>query len=160
MRQEEQRAVFTTRIRLIAVVLAFALPVQPVVALPFLSQRHTSVALAMLPACADLPPMSLPCSALMPITLVPIGVVPSSAFDEQRGTIAGQLVELGYAAEVAQQMASELTPNDLAVLLGNPKMMQKAGEMDELTKNVIWALVIAGIVVAIVIAADGSISIN
>jgi hypothetical protein len=151
--------VFTTRIRLIAVVLAFALPVQPLVALPFLSQRHTSVALAM-PACDKSPPMSLPFSAFIPVMLVPIGVVPSSALDEQRGTIAGQLVELGYAADVAQQMASELTPNDLAVLLDNPRMMQKAGEMDELTKNVIWALVIAGIVVAIVIAADGSISIN
>jgi hypothetical protein len=87
-------------------------------------------------------------AALVPLTALAIG--------EQRQIIAQQLESLGRAANTARNMADELTAEDLAVLLANPKMMQKAGEIDV----IVWAIIVVGVVVALVIAAEGTVIVN
>ncbi len=141
----------TIRTRTLAAALAFSLPAQTLLV------QRPSAALAPAPACNSITlpiaPMVVSHTALSPAVLVPLTALSP---DEQRHIIAGQLIELGRDNAAAQQMAGELTPDDLAVLLANPKMMQKAGAIDV----VIWALIIAGVVVAIVVAAEGTIVVN
>jgi hypothetical protein len=76
----------------------------------------------------------------------------------ERAEVARQLVSLGYDPAEADRAAGELTDEDIAVLLGNPKMMQTAGESPNLTA----AFIIGGVIVAgvIILAANGSGSIS
>ena len=77
-----------------------------------------------------------------------------------RVTIERQLLALGYAPDAASDAAAHLTADDLAVLLDNPLMMQRAGELDNLTRSyIIGGLIVAG-VVALAIAGSGSVTIN
>jgi hypothetical protein len=103
-------------------------------------------------------PISLPYSllpvAVVPVTLAPVnGLSPAlskAVIETQRGAIAEILIELGEDEERARQMATELTADDLAVLLANPKMMQKAGNVE----MIIIAVLIVGGIVALALAAD------
>lgn len=76
--------------------------------------------------------------------------------DQQR--IASQLIEMGYATQSAENMASQLTQDDLQVLLANPGMMQRAGASDPiLIAVIVGVLIVAGLVV---LAHNGSGSAN
>lgn len=132
--------------RLIAALLVLMFPAQPLLAITTL---HAARAEA-----------NGWTGSFVPVAFVPLAALSPAMLEQSRSAIAAQLVKIGYAAEQAQRMSGELTPDDLAVLLANPKMMQKAGEMDAVTKNIIIALIVAGVVVGIVIAANGSININ
>lgn len=87
-----------------------------------------------------------------PVMLVPVTALPAASLETQRSAIAQIMIELGEDEDRAQQMASELTADDLAVLLANPKMMQKAGDI----VLIICAVIVVGVIVALVIAADSS----
>jgi hypothetical protein len=89
---------------------------------------------------------------LLPVALVPVGELSTAAIETQRSAIAEIMIELGENEDRARQMATELTGEDLAVLLANPKMMQKAGNLT----LIVMALVVVGVVVALVLAADTS----
>jgi hypothetical protein len=85
----------------------------------------------------------------------PVDAAPATEADDAgRAQIAADLVDLGYAPELAADMAAQLTPDDLAVLTANPKMMQQAGTMS----NTTIALIVGGLIVAgiIILAANGS----
>ena len=146
---------------IIAAALALLLPVKPVFAWAMMPAQGPSYVVAVnapfVLATHAAPP-------LLPVALIAIPVIEpdaaAPAIQQQRAIVASLLLETGCDQAEAQRQARQLTAEDLAVLAANPRMIQKAGEMDELTKNLIWALVIAGVVVAIVIAADGSISVN
>lgn len=86
------------------------------------------------------------------VMIVPAHVLPATAIAAQRESIAHILIALGEADDAAHQMANELTAEDLAVLLANPKMMQRAGDLGV----IIAAVVIVGVVVALLILADSS----
>ena len=84
--------------------------------------------------------------------------VPSAVIETGQATIAGQLVELGRAPDVARAAASRLTAEDLEVFLANPEMMQAAGG------NIVWgvmlgALVVGG-VIALAAAGNGTLMLN
>jgi hypothetical protein len=96
-------------------------------------------------------------ATLVPVMLVPAAALSTAAIETQRGAIAEIMVELGEDHERARQMATELSADDLAVLLANPKMMQKAGD----SETIIVAALIVGGIVALALAADsGSIMIS
>ena len=79
----------------------------------------------------------------------------------QRAIIAVQLVALGDTPSCGKDAAGRLTAEDLAVLLANPLMMQRAGALNELQLSyVLGAVVIGGIVALIVFADSGFIIIN
>jgi hypothetical protein len=131
--------------------MALLLPAQPLLAAhrapqPTVNAADAIVVSSVVPVTASLA-TDLP-AALVPLTALAIG--------EQRQIIAQQLESLGRAANTARNMADELTAEDLAVLLANPKMMQKAGEIDV----IVWAIIVVGVVVALVIAAEGTVIVN
>jgi hypothetical protein len=131
--------------------MALLLPAQPLLAAhpapqPSVRAADAIVVSSVVPVTASLA-TDLP-AALVPLTALAIG--------EQRQIIAQQLESLGRAADTARNMADELTAEDLAVLLANPKMMQKAGEIDV----IVWAIIVVGVVVALVIAAEGTVIVN
>jgi hypothetical protein len=71
-----------------------------------------------------------------------------------RMLIALRLVELGFTDEEAQQAAAELTADDIAVLLENERMMQRAGDLSNVgAAYLIGTLIVVGI---IILAANGS----
>jgi hypothetical protein len=145
---------------MIAAAMALALPAKPVLACAMVSVPTPGRVIA-----AEAPAAAVTHAAplFMPVAMVPVAARESGAVAlavQQREAVASLLRKAGSTPAEAQRQAGQLTADDLAVLAANPKMVQPAGEMDELTKNLIWALVIAGVVVAIVIAADGYISIN
>ncbi|MHC4947470.1 MAG: hypothetical protein ACYTG1_04320 [Planctomycetota bacterium] len=86
----------------------------------------------------------------------PAPVAPDA--DAARATVAAGLVELGHTPEQAAAAAAQLTEADLAVLVGNPRMMQTAGG-NEMLVILIGAALIAGLI-AIAASSDGSVSIN
>jgi hypothetical protein len=80
------------------------------------------------------------------------------ALSADRAEVARQLVSLGYEPAEADVAATELTDEDIAVLLGHPKMMQSAGETPNLTAAfIVGAVIVAGV---IILAANGSGSIS
>ena len=87
-----------------------------------------------------------------PVALVPVTALSAAAIETQRGAIAQIMIELGEGEDRARQAAMELTADDLAVLLANPKMMQKAGDL----ALIVGALIIVGVIVALVVLADSS----
>ena len=145
----------TIRTRITAATLALAsamsLPAQLLVASP--RSAPAAAPHGTPPITLAIAPVASSTGVFAPVALVPLE---SLALQEQREIIAGQLIDLGREADAARGMAAELTADDLAVLLANPKMMRKAGAIDV----IIWALLIAGVVVALVIAADGSILVS
>jgi hypothetical protein len=95
---------------------------------------------------------------LVPFTLLPVALIPVTALspamiETQRGAIEQIMITLGKDEDQARQMATELTAEDLAVLLANPKMMQKAGDLGDI---LIVVLIVGGIVV-LALAADSAI---
>jgi hypothetical protein len=140
-----------SRQRLIAAIMAIALPGAPVLSRP-LPQPCEAVAAPEVVA-LSMTPIAASSLTDLPAVLVPLTAL---AVEDQRSIIAQQLESLGRPTDVAQQMAGELTADDLEVLLANPKMMQRAGEIDV----IIWALLVAGVVVALVIAADSAVVVS
>ncbi|MDY7108675.1 MAG: hypothetical protein SYC29_08555 [Planctomycetota bacterium] len=79
---------------------------------------------------------------------------PVEKVDPARAVIAVKLVELGFTDEEAQQAAAELTGADIAVLLENDRMMQRAGDLSNTgAAYLIGTLIVVGIVI---LAANGS----
>jgi hypothetical protein len=69
--------------------------------------------------------------------------------DEARVMVARRLVGLGRPRAEADAAAALLTPEDLAVLGANPRMLQEAGSSNTVTISiVVGCLLIAGIIVA------------
>lgn len=77
--------------------------------------------------------------------------------DARRDEIARQLIDLGRAPETARALADQLTDEDLQVLLANPRMMQPAGDSSKMVLNIVVAALVVGGIVALALAADGSI---
>ena len=103
------------------------------------------------------PPATLVPVTLVPLTPVPVTLIPATALstaeiETQRGAIAEIMIKLGEDEDRARQMATELTAEDLAVLLANPKMMQKAGDL----AVIVVAVLIVGGIVALALAADSA----
>ena len=67
-----------------------------------------------------------------------------------REQISRQLIEIGRTPETAQEAASRLTAEDLAVLLANPEMMQAAG--DAQTHMAIGMILVVALIVALAVA--------
>jgi len=134
-------AVFITRSPIVAVLLALALIVQPGVAM----------------ACA----MPLP----VPGAGAEQSVVPENGSAKPQAAAAGEieparllialrLVDLGFTASEARQATLELTDDDIAILLDNEQMMQRAGDLSNLgAAYLIGTLIVVGI---IILAANGS----
>jgi len=79
---------------------------------------------------------------------------PMGEVDPARMLIALQLVEVGFTADEARQAAIELTDADIAVLLDNERMMQRAGDLSNVgAAYLIGTLIVVGI---IILAANGS----
>jgi len=156
------------RARSIAAILTVALTTQPLLAWPALRRLEARapappsapafIAIAVAPTPAN--GAAARPSPYFPIAYAPLAVAAPALLQEQRSTIAERLIALGYAPDAAVRMTAELTPDDLAVISANPKMMQKAGEMDDAAWNIVIALIVAGVVVGIVIAANGSIHVH
>ena len=89
---------------------------------------------------------------LLPIAVLPVSALSPAMIEAQRGAIAEIMIKLGEDEDRARQMATELTAEDLAVLLANPKMMQKAGDL----ALIVIVVVIVGGIVALALAADSS----
>ena len=78
----------------------------------------------------------------------------ASENDPARMLMAISLVDLGFTASEARRAALELTDDDIAVLLDNERMMQRAGDMSNLgAAYLIGTLIVVGI---IILAANGS----
>jgi hypothetical protein len=74
--------------------------------------------------------------------------------DPARMLIALKLVDLGFTASEAREAALELTDDDIAILLDNEQMMQRAGDLSTLgAAYLIGTLIVVGI---IILAANGS----
>ena len=157
------------RDRSICCVLAASFPAHSVLALATLPSPRAmpaaTLVLATAPAAPAAPAPFAPLaprtggwmpSALCPFTVVPLASASPVFLEQQRGAIVSQLVHLGYDLGAADGMASELTAEDLAVLLANPKMMQKAGDMEDTLFVVVCAVLLVGLVVVLVLAADES----
>lgn len=76
---------------------------------------------------------------------------------QARLTMTGQLVELGHDPHDAARMALKLTPDDLSVLLNNPRMMQQAGALSENALNFLIAALVIGGLIALAAAGDGNV---
>lgn len=141
-------------------VLCTSLALQPALALP--SSMHVSAngpVAAAAPADPDQPVSKL--SSLMPIAIVPLSSVSPAILEAQRDSISEQLADLGFDIGAASGMAGQLTPQDLAVLTANPRMMQQAGDMEDTLFVIVCAVLVVGVCVALVIAADdGTVVIN
>jgi hypothetical protein len=84
----------------------------------------------------------------------PVKADAAEDIDSARALVAVKLVELGFTAEEARQAAIELTDDDIAVLLENERMMQRAGDLSNLgAAYLIGTLIVVGIVI---LAANGS----
>ena len=80
--------------------------------------------------------------------------------DVERQALAQRLVELGHTPEEAIALVVQLTDADLAVLSENPRMVQRAGTMSNLTEAyVIGAIIIAGIVI-LAVSGNGFVNVN
>ena len=90
--------------------------------------------------------------SVLQIALLPITALSPAMIETQRGAIEQIMIELGEDEDRAHQMATELTAEDLAVLLANPKMMRKAGDLG----MILVAVLIVGGIVALALAADSS----
>ena len=101
------------------------------------------------------PALPLPYS-LLSIALLPITALSPAMIETQRGAIEQIMIELGEDEDQAHQMATELTAEDLAVLLANPKMMRKAGDLE----MILVAVLIVGGIVALALAADSAVIIS
>jgi hypothetical protein len=76
--------------------------------------------------------------------------------DAQRDALRRSLIDLGEAPEDAGAAVQWLTADDLAVLASNPRMLQRAGSMSITTETIIiWAVIIAGIVILFIVADTG-----
>ena len=148
------------RIRLIAAISAASLVAQPLIVVPGALACPMSAVEAR-PSASVSPANMVPVSPLPfsvfsdsapPVTLIPVTSLSAAAIETQRTAIAQIMVELGEDDDRARQMATELTADDLAVLLANPKMMQKAGDLEV----ILVALAIAGVIIALVLLADSS----
>jgi hypothetical protein len=84
----------------------------------------------------------------------PAGGPASNELSGAREQISRQLVDIGRTRLQAQEAASRLTPEDLAVLLANPEMMQAAG--DAQTHMAIGMILVVALIVALA-AAGGSV---
>ncbi len=148
------------RDRLICCLLAASFPAHSVLALamlpPPLATPTATLVFATAPIALAPPTGGWMPSALCPFTFVPLAAASPAFIEQQRGAIISQLVHLGYDLGAADGMASELTAEDLAVLLANPKMMQKAGDMDDTLFVVVGVVLLVGLVVVLVLAADES----
>lgn len=79
---------------------------------------------------------------------------PVSENDPARMLVALSLVDLGFTPSEARRAALELTDDDIAVLLDNEQMMQRAGDLSNLgAAYLIGTLIVVGI---IILAANGS----
>ena len=151
------------RDRLICCLLAASFPGHSLLAMgmlprPLAMPAATVVAIAPAPSAAPAAPPAggwMP-STLCPFTIVPLASVSPAFIEQQRAAITSQLVGLGYDLGAADGMASELTAEDLAVLLANPKMMQKAGDV----VIIILAVVLVCGIVALALAADSAVIIT
>jgi hypothetical protein len=82
------------------------------------------------------------------------GAAAAKSTKANRATVTAKLIDLGYGAEEAAELASQLTPADLDVLASNPGMMQRAGDISQTTTAyIIGGLIVAGIVI---LAVNGS----
>ena len=136
-----------TRSPIVAVLLAVALIVQPAVAMACARP---------LPGAGEEPAQS---SVGEEENATPQAAVraedrPVSENDPGRILIALRLVDLGFTASEARQAALELTDDDIAILLDNEQMMQRAGGLSNLgAAYLIGTLIVVGI---IILAANGS----
>jgi hypothetical protein len=73
----------------------------------------------------------------------------------QRRQIESRLIELGRDRAVARTMASLLTPDDLAVLTRNPKMVQTAAGLTSVQTAMLLGILILVGIIAIAAAGDG-----
>jgi hypothetical protein len=148
LRRSKEVAVLSLSKRRLALILAALFAAQPLLVV----QRACAEA----PDETDSPPVEV--IAVEPKAVdepEPAEAGPATEADEAaRARIAADLVDLGYAPESAADMAAQLTPDDLAVLTANPKMMQQAGTMS----NTTIALIVGGLIVVgiIILAANGS----
>jgi hypothetical protein len=143
------------RARLLSAVLAMSFPAQPIMALGTMPAPAAIVTSFTVQTCAEQTTAFASrgvSTSFFPIAFVPLAALAPAMLEEQRSTVAAQLVNLGYAADVAEALAGELTGDDLDVLLANPKMMQQAGHISP----VVWALIIAGVIVAVAAVATTS----
>jgi hypothetical protein len=102
---------------------------------------------------APVSPISVP---PLYIVLLPISALSPAAIETQRGAIAQIMIELGEDEDRARQVATELSADDLAVLMANPKMMQKAGDL----ALIVIVVVIVGGIVALALAADSAVIVS
>lgn len=144
------------RAQLLSGVLATSFPAHPVLAMSMLPEvRRESVTLRASATDQEAAHRAMG-SGFAPIMLVPISSVSTAILEQQRGSIASQLKSLGFEAEAAATMAGELNAEDLQVLLANPKMMQRAGELDSGLEAIFWVALIVGVVVLLVVLSDSS----
>ncbi|MBT8486565.1 MAG: hypothetical protein HKO59_14080 [Phycisphaerales bacterium] len=80
-----------------------------------------------------------------------------ATLETTRTFVRDELQRLGRDIAAAAQVAAELTPDDLAVLFANPKMMQPAGEYSAQSANLMAALLLLGGIIALAAASDGSV---
>jgi hypothetical protein len=139
-----------TRSPIVTFLIALALAAQPAVviacAMPEEQPEQSVVEVESAPAAPQAAPV---------MDDRPVGDVDAAGdIDPARALIAVRLVELGFTAEEAQQAAIELTDADIAVLLENDRMMQRAGDLSNLgAAYLIGTLIVVGIVI---LAANGS----
>ena len=144
------------RIRWVAALSAASLVAQPFLVLPEAAAEAGAAQACLVPAVeASLSLHFIP-ATIGPVAFVPITALPTAAIETQRSAIAEIMIELGEDEDRARQMATELTAEDLAVLLANPKMMQKAGDV----VIIILAVVLVCGIVALALAADSAVIIT
>lgn len=139
-----------SRNRLVCAGMALTLLVQSVWATPCATEPVASVPVPTIDSGSSWT------SSVFPIAIMPLSAVSPALLEQQRSSISAQLVNLGFEAVAADGMAGELTAGDLAVLSANPKMMQKAGDMDATLELLLWTVIIVGTIVVLVIVADSS----
>lgn len=77
----------------------------------------------------------------------------SATLAAEQERMSEQLIDLGYTPVQAETMAGELTEDDLQVLLGHPKMMQRAGHVNATdTAWILGTVLIVGIILLAVAA--------
>jgi len=138
-----------TRSPVVAVLLAVALIVQPAVgmacAMPFPGP---------FPGAGEEQSVVMETERATPQAAAVMDDRPVGENDPARMLIALRLVDLGFTPSEARQAALELTDDDIAVLLDNERMMQRAGDLSNLgAAYLIGTLIVVGI---IILAANGS----
>ncbi len=144
------------RNQVVSIVLALSFPAQSVLAMSMLPEVRTESAKLAEAGTDRQAAHRVVGTGFAPVMLLPISSVSSAIIEQQRWSIAGQLQNLGFEAQAAATMAGELNATDLQVLLANPKMMQRAGELDAGLEAIFWVALIVGALVLLIVLSDSS----